>query len=176
MEDEASTSLISGRTPWPAGLRALEEQKEKEEEEGERVREATRQPQEQQQQQQQHQQEEQQQQQEQQTLEVQQQQQQQGEHQQQQEQEQQTLEGQQQQQGTARAPASRSGPTSTAGAARARRAGGRFASVRPSNPSVVLPGAPAAIRAEPGRPDSVVALACMMSTPADPESEIKRTI
>ena len=51
MEEEASTSLISGRTPWPAGLRALE-QKEKEEEEGERAREATRQPQEQQQQQQ----------------------------------------------------------------------------------------------------------------------------
>ena len=47
MEEEASTSLIAGRTPWPAGLRALEEQKKKEEEEEEREREATGQPQEQ---------------------------------------------------------------------------------------------------------------------------------
>jgi len=46
MEEEASTSLIAGRTPWPAGLRALEEQKKKEEEEEQREREATRQPQE----------------------------------------------------------------------------------------------------------------------------------
>jgi len=76
MEEEASTSLISGLTPWPAGLQALEEQKEKEKEGEEREREATRPPQEQQQQQQ-HQQEQQQQQQ-QQTLEGQQQQQQQG--------------------------------------------------------------------------------------------------
>ena len=52
MEEEASTSLIAGRTPWPAGLRALEEQKEKEKEGEEREREATRQPQERQQQQQ----------------------------------------------------------------------------------------------------------------------------
>jgi len=49
MEEEASTSLVVGRTPWPAGLRALEEQKKKEEEEEERERGATRQPQEQQQ-------------------------------------------------------------------------------------------------------------------------------
>ena len=48
MEEEASTSLIAGRTPWPASLRALEEQKKKEEEE-EREREATGQPQDQQQ-------------------------------------------------------------------------------------------------------------------------------
>ena len=46
MEEEASTSLIAGRTPWPAGLRALEEQKKKEEEE-EREREAMGQPQDQ---------------------------------------------------------------------------------------------------------------------------------
>jgi len=56
MEEEASTSLVSGQTPWPAGLRALEE-KEKEKEGEEREREAMRPPQEQQQQQQ-HQQEE----------------------------------------------------------------------------------------------------------------------
>jgi len=47
MEEEASTSLIAGRTPWPAGLHALEEQKKKEEEEEEREREATGQPQDQ---------------------------------------------------------------------------------------------------------------------------------
>jgi len=50
MEEEASTSLIAGRTPWPAGLRALEEQKKKEEEEEEWEHEATQQPQEQQEQ------------------------------------------------------------------------------------------------------------------------------
>ena len=42
MDEEASTSLDAGRTPWPAGLRALVEQKRKEEEE-EREREARRQ-------------------------------------------------------------------------------------------------------------------------------------
>jgi len=47
MEEEASTSLIVGRTPWPTGLRALEEQKKKEEEEEEREHEATGQPQDQ---------------------------------------------------------------------------------------------------------------------------------
>jgi len=43
MEEDASTSLLAGRTPWPAGLHALEEQKKKEEEEEEQVREATQQ-------------------------------------------------------------------------------------------------------------------------------------
>jgi len=33
MDEEAQTSLVAGRTPWPAGLRSLEEQKKKEEEE-----------------------------------------------------------------------------------------------------------------------------------------------
>jgi hypothetical protein len=46
MDEEASTSLVAGRTPWPAGLRALDEQKKKEEEE-ERECEARWQPQEQ---------------------------------------------------------------------------------------------------------------------------------
>ncbi|XP_021315176.1 vacuolar protein-sorting-associated protein 36-like [Sorghum bicolor] len=31
MDEEAHTSLVTGRTPWPAGLRSLEEQKKKEE-------------------------------------------------------------------------------------------------------------------------------------------------
>jgi len=37
-------------------------------------------------------------------------------------------------------------------------------------------GAPAAIPAESGRADGMVALACTMRTPVDPESEIRRTI
>ena len=43
-------------------------------------------------------------------------------------------------------------------------------------PAWLLPGAPATIRVEPGRADSVVALACMMRTPTDPDCEIRRTI
>jgi len=35
MDEEDQTSLVTGRTPWPAGLRSLEEQKKKEEEEHE---------------------------------------------------------------------------------------------------------------------------------------------
>jgi hypothetical protein len=46
----------------------------------------------------------------------------------------------------------------------------------PPTPAWLLPGAPAAIRAEPGRADGVVALACLKRTPPDPESDIKRTI
>ena len=45
MDEEAQTSLIAGWTPWPAGLRSIEEQKKKEEEE--REQEARRQLQEQ---------------------------------------------------------------------------------------------------------------------------------
>ena len=40
MEEEASTPNVAGRTPWPAGLRALEAQRKMVEEEG-REREAT---------------------------------------------------------------------------------------------------------------------------------------
>jgi len=35
MDEEAQTSLVATRTPWPAGLRSIEEQKKKEEEERE---------------------------------------------------------------------------------------------------------------------------------------------
>jgi len=35
MDEEAQTSLVARRTPWPAGLRSIEEQKKKEEEERE---------------------------------------------------------------------------------------------------------------------------------------------
>jgi len=47
MEEETSTSHVAGPTPWPAGLRTLEEQKKKREEDEEREREAARQPREQ---------------------------------------------------------------------------------------------------------------------------------
>ena len=46
----------------------------------------------------------------------------------------------------------------------------------PPTPAWLRPGAPASIPAEPGRADGVVALACMMRTPVDPQSEIKGTI
>ena len=46
MDEEAQTSLVTIRTPWPAGLRSIEEQKKKEEEE-EREQETRRQLQEQ---------------------------------------------------------------------------------------------------------------------------------
>jgi len=141
MEEEASTSLIAGQTPWPAGLRALEEQKKKEEEE--REREATGQPQDQQQQ---------------------------------------ILEGQQQQhQG-----GQEEGPLEPPPQGLAQpvppvpqEPGEQEEDLPvygPPTPAWLLPGAPAAIRAESGRADGVVALACMMRTPADPESEIQRTI
>ena len=46
----------------------------------------------------------------------------------------------------------------------------------PPTPAWLRPGGPASIPAEPGRADGVVALACAMRTPADPQSEIKGTI
>ena len=46
----------------------------------------------------------------------------------------------------------------------------------PPTPAWLRSGAPASIPAESGRADGVVALACMMHTPVDPQSEIKGTI
>ena len=46
----------------------------------------------------------------------------------------------------------------------------------PPTPAWLRPGAPASILAEPGWADGVVALACAMRTPVDPQSEIKGTI
>ena len=46
----------------------------------------------------------------------------------------------------------------------------------PPTPAWLRLGAPAAIHAESGWADGVVALACMMRTPTDPDSEIRRTI
>ena len=46
----------------------------------------------------------------------------------------------------------------------------------PPTPAWLCLGGPASIPAEPGRADCVVALACAMRTPVDPESEIKGTI
>ena len=44
MDEEAQASLVARRTPWPAGLRSIEEQRNKEEE---REQETRQQPQEQ---------------------------------------------------------------------------------------------------------------------------------
>ena len=46
----------------------------------------------------------------------------------------------------------------------------------PPTPAWLRLGAPASILAESGRADGVVALACMMHTPVDPQSQIKGTI
>ena len=46
----------------------------------------------------------------------------------------------------------------------------------PPTPAWLHPGGLASIPAKPGRDDGVVALACAMCTPADPQSEIKGTI
>jgi len=35
MDEEAQTSLVTRRMPWPAGLRSIEEERKKEEEERE---------------------------------------------------------------------------------------------------------------------------------------------
>ena len=47
MDEEAQTSLVARRMPWPAGLHSIEEQRKKEEEE--REQETRHQPQEEQQ-------------------------------------------------------------------------------------------------------------------------------
>ena len=46
----------------------------------------------------------------------------------------------------------------------------------PPTPAWLRPGGPASIPAEPGREDGVVAIACAMRTPADPQSEIKGSL
>ena len=46
----------------------------------------------------------------------------------------------------------------------------------PPTPACLRPFSPASIPVESGRADGVVALACMMRTRVDPESEIRRTI
>jgi len=145
MDEEAQTSLVAGRTPWPAGLRSIEEQKRKEEEEHEQ--ETRRQLQEQDGRQ------------EPQELEEQQQQQEEG-------QEEGPLE-----------PPPHSLPQPIPPAPQEPRDQEEGLSVfGPPTPAWLRLGAPAAIPAESGRADGVVALACMMHTPADPNSEIKRTI
>jgi len=136
MDEEAQTSLIAGRTPWPAGLRSIEEKKKKEEEEHEQ--ETRRQLQEQDRRQ-----------------------------------EPQELEEQQQQGGQPLEgplePPPHSPPQPVP-----------LAPQEPGDQEEGLPvfgpptlawlrlGVPAAIPAESGRADGVVALACMMRTPSTP--------
>ena len=144
MDEEAPTSLIAGRTPWPASLRSIEEQKEEEEEE--REQETRRQLQEQDRQQ-----------------------------------EPRELEEQQQQGGQPSEelleppPHSPPQPVLPAPQEPGNQEEG-LPVFGPPTPAWLRPGAPAAIPAESGRADGVVALACMMRTPVDPESEIRRTI
>jgi len=150
MEEEASTPNVAGQTPWPVGLRALEAQREMVEEEA-REREAAQPSLEQQQQPQPeeqllHQQDE-----------------------------------QQQQLGGQENKPLESPPRILAGSVpqASQEPGdqeGDLPVYGPPTPAWLLPGAPAAIRAESGRADGVVALACMMRTPTDPESEIKGTL
>jgi len=154
MDEEASTSLVAEWTPWPVGLRALEEQRKKEEEEEEQ--EARRQLQEQ---------------------ETQRQLQEQGH-----QQESQELEGQQQQQqgGQEEGPLEPPPQTPPQPVPPVPQELGEqeedLPVFGPPTPAWLLPGVPAAIPAESGRADGVVALACLMRTPIDPESEIRGTI
>ena len=46
----------------------------------------------------------------------------------------------------------------------------------PPTPAWLRPGGPASIPAEPGRKDGVVAIACAMRMPVDPQSEIKGSL
>jgi len=146
MDEEAQTSLVAGRMPWPAGLRSIEEQKKKEEEE--REQETRRQLQEQDRRQ------------EPQELEEQQKQQQGG----------QPLEGP-----LELPPHSPPQPVPPALQEPGDQEEGLPVFV-PLTPAWLRLGAPAAIPAESGWADGVVALACMMRTPVDLESEIRRTI
>ena len=142
MDEEAHTSPVAGRTPWPVGLRSIEEQKKKEVEE--REQDMRRQLQEQDRRQVP------------QELEEQQQQQQGG-------QEEGPLE-----------PPPHSPPQPVPPAPQEPRDQEEDLPVfGPPTPAWLRPGAPAAIPAESGRADGVVALACMMRTPVDSDSEIR---
>ena len=139
MDEEASTSLVAGRTPWPASLRSIKEQRKKEEEEWEQ--ETRRQLQEQ-------------------------------EH----RPEPQELQEQQQHGGQQLAEPLDPPQSELEAPQESGNQEEDLPAFGPPTPTWLRPGAPAAIPAESGRADGVVALACMMRTPADPDSEIRRTI
>jgi len=140
MDEEVEASPTARRTPWPTGLRSIEEQRKKEEEE--REQETQRQPQEQDRRQ-----------------------------------EPQELQEQLQQQGgqPLAEPLDPPQPKTVAPQEPGNQEEG-LPVFGPPTPAWLRLGAPAAIPAELGRADGVVALACMMRTPIDPESEIRRTI
>ena len=169
MDEEVEASPIAKRTPWPIGLHSVEERRKKEEEE--REQETRRQPQEEQQPQQKER----------------------GEGQppagpqleelleQDHQQELQELQEQQQQRGQQLEdllkPRSHSPPQPVPPAPQEPGSGEESLPVYgPPTPAWLRPGALASIPAEPGRADGVVALACMMRTPVDPQSKIKGTI
>jgi len=143
MDEEAQTSLVARRTPWPAGLRSIEEQKKKEEEEHEQ--ETWRQLQEQDRQQEPR------------------------------ELEEQQRRGQTSEEPFEPPPHSRPQPVLPAPQEPGNQEEG-LPVFGPPTPAWLRPGAPAAIPAESGWADGVVALACMMRTPVDLESEIRRMI
>ena len=76
----------------------------------------------------------------------------------------------------ARAATAKPASATVATVPRARDRGRGTACLWSTNPRVAPSRGPASIPAEPGREDGVVALACAMRTPADPQSEIKGTI
>jgi len=169
MDEEAQTSLAAKWTPWPAGLRSVEEQRKKEVEE--REQETRRLPQEEQRLQQKEGEEghppvgppleellEQDRQWELQEL-----------------QEQQQLRGQQLEE--LLEPPSHIPPQPVPPAPQ--EPGNQEEGLPvfgPPTPAWLRPVAPASIPAESGRADGMVALACMMRTPVDPQSEIRRMI
>jgi hypothetical protein len=170
MDEEVEASRITERTPWPVGVHSVEEQRKREEEE--REREMRQQLQEGQQQPQQEEREEGRQPKGPQLEEL-----------LEQDRQQELRELQEQQQQRSHQleellePPPHSPPQPVPPAPQER--GNREESLPVYGPPTLAwlcPGAPASIPAESGRADSVVALACMMCTPINPQSEIKGTI
>jgi len=135
MDEEVEASPTARRTPWPARLRSIEEQRKKEEEHEQERRQG---PQEQERRQE--------------------------------------LQEQQQQGGPQLAePLDPPQPEPVAPQEPGNQEEG-LPAFGPPTPAWLRPGVPTAIPAESGRADGVVALACMMRTPTDSDSEIRRTI
>jgi len=163
MDEEAQTSLATKRTPWPAGLRSIEEQRKKEEEV--REQETRQQLQEEQRSQRKE-----------------------GEEKrppagpqleglQEQDRQQEPQELEEQQQGGQQLAEHLDPPQPEPVVPQ--EPGNQEEGLPvfgPPTPAWLRPMAPTVILAESGRANGVVALACMMRTPVNPDSEIRRTI
>ena len=173
MDEEVEASPVAKRTPWPIGLHSIEEQRKREEEERERE---TRQQQHEGQQQPQQQEGE-------------------GEEgrrlegarleellEQDRQEELRELQEQQQQQRSQQLegllePPPHNPPQPVPPTPQEPETGEKGLPVYgPPTLAWLCPGAPSSIPVEPRRADGVVALACMMRTPVDPQSEIKGTV